>query len=1182
MSTPDKISRIGVAVAWIIILSVQAYGQCPTLSFTAPATMCKNETQAFVNTSPDDQLAYSWDFCEGDLLNSASATSVVQVLAATGLTAVEFVEVNGLHYLFLTGRTGNNIVRLDFGSDPKNPEPVIQNLGNPGSILNGPIGLKIVKEGASWYGIVYNSGTDNLVRLNFGNSITNTPSAENIVKAYASNATNSGLEIAVSSNRVMAMVTNPTANRLILIDFGNSITNTPTDPADITTINSGSFPQVNSLRGISAIQHCGQWYGFAVSFSSPEIYRLDFGPALSNAPVITNIAGALATTRRFQDIQVLPDAGGFVGFILSTEGDVFRLDFGSDLTSLPTINSLGNLGVISGALRMDFFKHNSEWQFYTGNNGTRFIYRADFANNCATLPQVSSADNPEIRYNAAGTYKATLYSHSPAGSASLTKSILVPDLNAPVIDFTMNGLCATRDVTFNLTASEDLTASWDFGDGSFGAGNAPNHSYADAGNYNVKLDVQADNGCRNSLTKSLVQYVEPTAHFDLDIGLICTNDEVTVTNTTVDNYEGNLDYRWFIDNVPVSIERDLEITFVATGVKEIRLETSLPGCTDDYTELTSFVEAGPVVDFSHIGFCDQQEITFQNEISEEVLTYNWNFDDGSTSPDANPSHVFLAHGVYAVSLTALSPNGCNNTQTKQVTIEDTPTPDFWIDGPPSSCSDFPTEFINQSFVGPGASIVEWNWSFGDGGSSTDENPSHIFDNAGDYNIELTVRTDAGCSSSNSMSATILQSPDLDFSNTPACLNKPVSFNATSSNAISYYWEIGTSYYEVQNVSHTFFVEGNHSVKAMVVGENGCVAAISRIIEVPVPITPSFTYTENCTGFHTKFMFSSEASDPVVTHNWTFGPEGSSDVANPEFMFADAGDKLVTVGVTTESGCRYEAEEIITILVPPQPDFSISPDFGVPPQEIAFTNLSLNATSYTWEFGDETVSTESSPTHVFTTMGDFEVQLTASNAAGCKKSISRVISMVAPLPDVNLNLMTITPNPDGTMKVIITIENKGNTFVKDLPVTLDVSGAVTLETIVQETIAPFSFYNLVMDFTIAQSANVQFLCASTTLAGDLHPERNRICEQLNSRLAIITPHPNPVSDFLLLEWIGVGPEQVNIQLLDFQGKTVMSTTMSASEGLNRSHIDVRSVHAGNYMVRIVGATHSETHRIVVSH
>jgi PKD repeat protein len=479
-------------------------------------------------------------------------------------------------------------------------------------------------------------------------------------------------------------------------------------------------------------------------------------------------------------------------------------------------------------------------------------------------------------------------------------------------------------------------------------------------------------------------------------------------------------------------------------------------------------------------------------------------------------------------------------------------------------------------------IESWQWNFNDGGSAGQQNPSHTFQTAGNYNVEFAVTTDRGCTNSIVKQVSILQSPVLNFTNSPSCLNKSTSLNATTNSGQQFYWEVGTAFYQTQSINHTFASTGSHPVKVTTVGPNQCATTLIKNILIPDPVTPAFNFTNNCKGSQTNFTSVSTSVDPILAHLWNFAGEGTSVEANPMFTFANTGNKSVSLQITTQSGCVYQSQKNVNVIDPPVAKFSFTPGFGVPPQEIAFANESTNATLFNWNFGDGNQSVIQSPSHTFTALGDYAVELKASNSAGCESTASNVVSMVAPLPDVDLNLMTITPNADGTLKVIITIANKGNTILRNLPVQLDLSGQVTLETIVPEPIVPFSQYNLVLNYSITQRPDLEFLCASTKLDGDLHPEGNRVCNQLKTELAIIAPYPNPVSEYLAVEWVAAGSEEVQIQLLDSQGKSAITHTETSLAGLNQKYVDVRSMRAGIYILRILSANRAQSHRILVSH
>src|SRR5690606_26796592 len=115
----------------------------------------------------------------------------------------------------------------------------------------------------------------------------------------------------------------------------------------------------------------------------------------------------------------------------------------------------------------------------------------------------------------------------------------------------------------------------------------------------------------------------PTASLSLPSTPLCTNSALALSATTPDIYEGHLAYEWLVDGLPAGTERDLEFVFTETGMHDITLKTSIPGCMDEVTVTTPEIFAGPVVDFSYEGNCVGDLYSFQNSIAESVASYHW-------------------------------------------------------------------------------------------------------------------------------------------------------------------------------------------------------------------------------------------------------------------------------------------------------------------------------------------------------------------------------------------------------------------------------------------------------------------------------------------------------------------------------------------------------------------------------
>ena len=135
-------------------------------------------------------------------------------------------------------------------------------------------------------------------------------------------------------------------------------------------------------------------------------------------------------------------------------------------------------------------------------------------------------------------------------------------------------------------------------------------------------------------------------------------------------------------------------------------------------------------------------VNFTDQSTGSITTWSWDFGDGGTSTAQNPSHTYNAAGTYTVELTVTGPGG-SDTETKvdYITVTSGPEPPVaeFVGSPTSGTVPLTVNFTEQST----GDIDSWSWTFGDGGTSTDQNPSHTYNNAGDYTVSLTVTGPGG-------------------------------------------------------------------------------------------------------------------------------------------------------------------------------------------------------------------------------------------------------------------------------------------------------------------------------------------------------------------------------------------------------------------------------------------------------
>jgi PKD repeat protein len=1169
-----------------LVLVILAGEACSQAAFSVPATACKQTSISVDNTS-NNTNAYVWDFCQDALLATPVKTSVSTPAGSipVGLT-MEYSRGNW--FGFVCNRESSVFYRLDFGGSHTNT-PVSVDLGNPGTTLNGPSDISLFQENGNWFGLVANYYGSNLVRLSFGNNLGNTPTATNLGNIGAWNNLY-GVDIAKDGNDIIALVTSGGTNTVSIINFGSSILNNPT----IGNVISVSDPLFSTPMKISVISDGTNWYGLVTNIGGSKVVKLSFGTDLFSTPVISN----LATISLAAGLELVRDGTRFVAFVENQSGELFRFDFDNDLSSNPVGQNLGNFGTLGPTYGISIIKTWPDWSLFTIDVLNRNIHRFDFSDACLGLAKkTSTEENPEgIFYTTPGEKTIELLAYDVNLERTYAENrVTILDADAPEFDIASDGICLSGSVEFTAVLHKGLTLNswyWTFGDNGSSIAEQASHQYSATGSYVVSLIATASDGCFNSASHTVVIKDAPVADFTTPSGPLCSNSETQFVNDTQDAYDGFLTFQWYVDDEAVSTDEDLTFTFTSGGVKEVRLQAIIPGCSHEVTKSTSTVQLGPEVNFVFDGQeCANTTLAFESDVSEAVLQYDWNFDDGLVSDQPNPSHTFLVAGEYEVSLTAFTVSGCESRRSQHITIYSQPQPHFQIAAPPSSCSGAITQFHDETPSLPDSEVSIYQWTFGDPGGNISSltSPNFIYQTAGEYLVSLTVTTDQGCSNTFQKSISILPSPAATLSNSATCVGVPATFTAVGDDIKSYYWEIGTSFYTSNTTNHTFATAGPRTVRLTVEGMNECVTTYEKVITVPAKLIPYFTFTKNCTGVEALFTDMTSGVDPIVERLWNFHGLGTSNQASASFIFNSTGEKNVTLSILTQGGCTYTADETVTVIDPPVAAFTADTETGAMPLHVQFTNQSTGATSYLWTFetADGDVNSAGlSPMFTFEDLGDFDVRLIVANDEGCEDEASKVITVQTPLPDIDLKLISVSENPDGTYKVIITVHNKGNTVVRNLPIDVDISGNFSLRENIEGPIRPNTMYNLVLDYGIHPQDNLEFLCATADLAGDLVPEGNRICKDFESSVSIVPAYPNPANDLLRVEWIATGDESVRVTLIDSFGKKIRNVQLSSVQGLNRLQWDVSDLNDGIFILTIEatsvnGPTARKTQRILVS-
>lgn len=429
------------------------------------------------------------------------------------------------------------------------------------------------------------------------------------------------------------------------------------------------------------------------------------------------------------------------------------------------------------------------------------------------------------------------------------------------------------------------------------------------------------------------------------------------------------------------------------------------GNASSVTQQIQIVNA-PVSSFVTTNLCFGDSVHFVDSTTLSggtIASWSWDFGDGDTSSLQNPVHQYITAGTYTVTLTTSS-GTCDNTFISLVTVAPQPTANF---SAASGCSNTLTPFTDLSTI-PSGSITNWDWNFGNGDTSTSQNPVYSFPTGGNFLVSLTVTSNGNCTSSYSTNLVVNSSPIAAFEEINTCIGQQVNFsnqtNANGSVITGHRWDFGdggTDTVFSPNYSYPNVI-GNYVVQYIVDASNGCNDTVTKTIRISNIPTASFTLpTTICQGNVAQFTdLSSVTADTISGWSWDFGDGELDSIASPEHTYLVPGTYTVNLIAYSPSSCpSAPAQQTITVLESPIAAFSFTNIcIGT---TTSFTNLSTPASgssiaTYLWHFSDSDSSVFTNTFFTFDTLGAYPVSLIATSVEGCT--------------DIALDTVIIHPQP----------------------------------------------------------------------------------------------------------------------------------------------------------------------------
>jgi PKD repeat protein len=565
--------------------------------------------------------------------------------------------------------------------------------------------------------------------------------------------------------------------------------------------------------------------------------------------------------------------------------------------------------------------------------------------------------------------------------------------SAPIAEFTGSPVAGQAPLTVNfsdLSLCSPTAWDWTFGDGATSTAQNPSHDYTSAGDYTVALTATNAQG---EDTETKVDYVavvpsgSPDTIFsdDFEAGLSgwTTGGNVNWYNGepsngaysaqllkvgsmdrtistvgyeyikvsfsmgaySLDNANENVEAHWSANGTDWTLLKRIEDGDPEEDNQLHSFEYWLPAAADDNADfalwfkingsgtkdymyvddvvVSGFAMGGPtppVAEFSGSPTSGDAPLTvsFTDLSTNSPTSWDWTFGDGGSSTAQNPSHDYTSAGDYTVSLTATNAGGSDTeTKTDYISVSEPPPPPPVADfsgSPTSGDAPLTVSFTDLSTNSP----TSWDWTFGDGGSSTAQNPSHDYTSAGDYTVSLTAANAGGSDTETktdyiSVSEPPPPPPVADFSGSPTSGDAPltVSFTDLSTNSpTSWDWDFGdTGTSTAQNPSHDYTSAGDYTVSLTAANAGGSDIE-TKTDYISVGGAGSYVY-----AYPDAYATPSDWARPTLVSGGLSDLQADdqsymvmqSDTANQRYWVEYTADTAYTPGDVTELTLEYQAK-----------------------------------------------------------------------------------------------------------------------------------------------------------------------------------------------------------------------------------------------------------------------------------
>jgi gliding motility-associated-like protein len=421
------------------------------------------------------------------------------------------------------------------------------------------------------------------------------------------------------------------------------------------------------------------------------------------------------------------------------------------------------------------------------------------------------------------------------------------------------------------------------------------------------------------LLPQYVRVARPTAAFQLSDSVGgCTPFTINFTNTS-DYYQSSV---WTFPG-STSTAANSSYTFTQPGDYSVKLAVTSPGgCVDSTRKrIRIYSESDFGLSYTPLEGCSPVLATATVN-GPQGINYIWDFGDGTLVQTQNrqTEHLYTSIGSFVPRL-ILSDSGGNClvpfTGTDTIRVKGVITHFGW--DKQSFCDTGRVQFLDSTiFNDP---IVSYQWNFGDGGTSAEQSPVHLYQNAGLYTVSLIAKTVSDCSDTTLFQnlVKVVQSPQIAINGIAAeCKDIPVThqgiFLRPDTSAVQWQWQFpnGSTAGSMQPPSEQYSTPGDFTVMAIATNSSGCTDTATKSLRVhPLPTISIPAQLTTRVGTAVPIQPASYATN-VTSYLWS-PPEGLSCTNCPEPIAKPKFNTTYTVLVTDSNGCRQSAQVQVIVL-----------------------------------------------------------------------------------------------------------------------------------------------------------------------------------------------------------------------------------------------------------------------------